>query len=205
VTAVGQLRGQLASRKKAPAPPPWRRPEAADFQEWQPVMAYDATLSHTGWVSMTVARGEVCVFAKGIINPSTELTGYLGTWAKAAQLRDELAEVRRLHCVGTHHEVVEAPSVGGGSRTESSLIAGMLVALDARGSVAAISATHVSAVMLGDARIRSAQRKVAVRDYLAWLVPETTGRDWNEHERDALITGLTHLYDMKRRQTGAQT
>src|SRR5205823_1464066 len=94
--------------------------------------------------------------------------------------------------------VVEAPSVGGGSRTESSLIAGMLVWAELPGGCPAISATHVSAVLLGDPRVRSAERKKRIRAAVIGYCPGAAGRDWNEHERDALATGLAHLWDLGR-------
>jgi len=199
MTVTDDMRAQLQARRMPArfAAPAWTPPGVFDFAPWQPVLAYDATLTHTGWALLEVSALAVHVKAKGIINPSTGLTGYQGTWEKARQLRDALRNLH--HQIGPHvQRVVEAPSVGGGSRTESSLIAGMLVTMESPGGAVDISATHVSAVMLGDARIRSAERKKAVRAYLAQLLPETTGRDWNEHMRDALITGLTYLCDRKR-------
>jgi len=74
----------------------------------------------------------------------------------------------------------------------------MLVWLDWPRACHDISATHVSAVLLGDARVRSAERKVAIREAVIRLCPEAAGRRWNEHIRDALATGLTYLHDLKR-------
>ena len=65
------------------------------------------------------------------------------------------------------------------------------------GKCAVVSPTHVSAVLLGDPKIRSEQRKPAIKAAVARYVPETAGRDWNEHERDGLSVGLTRLYDMR--------
>ena len=92
---------------------------------------------------------------------------------------------------------VEAPSVGGGYRTESSLVAGLTVYRLAPRKCVPVSATHVSAVLLGDPRIESKKRKGAIKEAVARYAPETAGRDWNEHERDALSVGLTRLYDMR--------
>jgi hypothetical protein len=205
VIATDTMRGQLLAARKAPAAP-WKPPAPADFRPWVPVLAYDATLTHTGWALIEAHEAGVRVRARGIINPETDLTGYAGTWEKARQLRDA---IRNLHfqLSPDARRVVEAPSVGGGSRTESSLIAGLLVTMESPGGAVAVSATHVSAVLLGDARIRSTERKKAIRAYLAALIPETAGRNWNEHQRDAVATGLTHLYDLRAgyRQRGASS
>jgi hypothetical protein len=200
-TTLEASRAQLharARRQEAAAPPPWEPLKAADFRQHRCVLSFDATLTNCGWVFFAVLLGRVTVIRKGTIKPKTAQVGYLATWDKAHQLRSEVDELvgRWRRNDPRCHVVVEAPSVGGGSRTESSLIAGMLV-WSRPGNCHVVSATHVSAVLLGDPKVRSAERKKRVKAEIGRLCPETAGRDWNEHERDALATGLVHLYDNK--------
>lgn len=190
----GELRGGRA-KLAAKAAPAWRPPEIADFQEFRYVLAFDATLTNCGWVFFIVKSGAVGIIDKGTIKPRTDHVSYMGTWEKGRQL--DVALTAMIGQTGIYADiVVEAPSVGGGSRTESSLIAGMLVRNAAPADCSVVSATHVSAVLLGDAKIRSAARKPAIREAVIRLCPETA-RGWNEHERDALATGLVHLHDVK--------
>lgn len=201
MSVLDEVRGQLRERPK-PAGEGWHFPLFADFAQDVLVLAFDASLSHTGWVLFEVVSGRVLIRDKGIINPVTDLTGYRSTWAKARHLRAALDTV--LIRYGTSRNggpvarVVEAPSVGGGSRTESSLIAGMLVYLDKPSACHDVSATHVSAVLLGDPRVQSAARKKRIREAVIALCPDAAERGWNEHIRDALATGLTYLHDLRR-------
>jgi hypothetical protein len=192
--AVEDARTRLRGRRK-PEEPQWRFPEYGDFYQSQRVLVFDATLSNCGWAGMTAWHDRIEVWARGTVRPVTQRQSYLGTWDKATELSRELRLIDR-DCGYGAHVVVEAPSVGGGSRTESSLIAGLLVTmLRPEGGCDAVSATHVSAVLLGDPRVRSAERKKQIREAVCRLVPEAAGRTWNEHERDAVATGLTWLHD----------
>jgi hypothetical protein len=191
-----------ADKAQAAAPEPWHFPDLSEFWPNQYVLAFDATLTNCGWVFFCVCMGRVIVVDKGTIRPKTAEVGYLGTWDKADRLRWEVGSlIFRFKAADPKMRlVVEAPSVGGGSRTESSLIAGMLVWSGRRSECAVVSATHVSAVLLGDSKMKSAPRKKAVKEAVVCLYPEAAGRDWNEHERDSLATGLVHLYDIDQRR-----
>jgi hypothetical protein len=197
VSILDDVRGELRERP-APHGEPWRFPVLGDFAPGVWVLAFDATLSHTGWVLFWVTPTRIMISYKGIINPVTGLTGYRATWDKARHLKAALDTVILQHGAGSVHRVVEAPSVGGGNRTESSLIAGLLVYLDWPRGCHDISATHVSAVLLGDPRVRSAERKKLIRQAVIALCPAAAESGWNEHIRDALATGLTYLHDLKR-------
>jgi hypothetical protein len=191
-----------AVKAQAAEPEPWHFPDLSEFHPNRYVLAFDATLANCGWTSFFVWLGQVSVIGKGTVRPKTEEVGYLATWDKADQLRREVdGLVRRWRMADPKMLiVVEAPSVGGGSRTESSLIAGMLVWSGRRSECAVVSATHVSAVLLGDPKMKSAPRKKAVKEAVTRLYPPAAGRDWNEHERDSLATGLVHLYDIDQRR-----
>lgn len=188
-------------KAQAAVPEPWHFPDLSEFRRDQYVLAFDATLTNCGWVVFAVILGQVTVIDKGTVRPKTAEVGYLATWDKADRLRCEVESlIARWQQVDSRMLlVVEAPSVGGGSRTESSLIAGMLVWSGRRAECAVVSATHVSAVLLGDPRMKSAPRKKAVKGAAGRLYPPSAGRDWNEHERDSLATGLVHLYDIQQK------
>lgn len=196
MSVLDDVRGELRERPKG-AGPAWHFPLIEEFAWGVRVLAFDATLSHTGWVLFEVLGGRIIIRSKGIINPETSQTGYRATWDKARQLRGYLDGVVG-HGAPQVHRVVEAPSVGGGNRTESSLIAGLLIYLDWPRVTHDVSATHVSAVLLGDPRVRSAERKKMIRSAVTALCPEAAQSGWNEHIRDALATGLTYLHDLKR-------
>jgi hypothetical protein len=195
---VEEARRRLQARKTAPARPPWRPLVAADLQPGVRVLAFDASLANVGWALAWAEPDKVHVSAHGTIRPKARDDGYMGTWRRAAELRAALlgdglfyAHARSGSPVG-----VEAPVVGGGHRTESSLVAGLMV-WQTFDEVQVVSATHVSAVLLGDSKIKSAERKPAVKAAVCRLVPEAAGPDWNEHGRDAVSVAVTMLHDLK--------
>jgi hypothetical protein len=55
----------------------------------------------------------------------------------------------------------------------------------------------VSAVLLGDPKTKSEDRKAAIKEAVCRYIPEAAGRTWNEHTRDALSVGLTRLFDLR--------
>jgi hypothetical protein len=171
----------------------------ADFAEGCRVLAFDASLANVGWVVFIITGESVIVEAHGTIRPKQDDSGYMGTWQRARGLKRGLWEaglvVRYMRCTDVL-KAVEAPVVGAGHRKESSLIAGMTVWMECD-ACAVISATHVSAVLLGDPRIRSDVRKPAIREAVCRYVPEAAGRSYNEHERDALSVGLVRLFDLE--------
>lgn len=190
--------GAAAARKSAPQRPAWHPPGITDFVPDVRVMAFDASLTNVGWVVLVV-RDRVIVEGKGTIRPKSEDDGYMGTWQRAWHLRKRLWEENLILRYMLNPDVlkaVEAPIVGPGHRPESSLIAGMTVWMEAD-HCEVISPTHVSAVLLGDPRIRSAERKPAIKAAVCRYVPEAAGRDWNEHERDGLSVGLIRLFDLR--------
>jgi hypothetical protein len=190
-----------AARKAAPARPAWHPPAVTDFAEDTLVLAFDASLVNTGWVAMLARDDRVIVEGHGTIRPSDRgEQGYMATWERALGLQRGLREAGLVTRFAKDPDVllaVEAPPVGPGHRKESSLIAGMTVWMLGPGKCAVISPTHVSAVLLGDPRIKSTERKPAVKEAVCRYVPEAAGRNFNEHERDALSVGLTRLFDLK--------
>jgi Holliday junction resolvasome RuvABC endonuclease subunit len=198
-----ELRDQLRAARKAPAREPWREPTYADFAYYERALALDATLTHTGWIDLEATPAGILVYDKGIINIATDQRGYMETWEKALLLTIELEPVLHWARLYGTHVVVEAPLSRNVNRFESTLIAGLLVYLDRRRhhqKCHMISATHASAVLLGDAKTRSAERKPKIREAVTRLIPEAGMPGWNEHIRDAAAVGLTHLFDEKRRR-----
>lgn len=199
-TVTEEARTRIRARRAAPAAPPWSPPVWSDFLPGTVIVAFDASLLNTGWVAIRAWLAGVDVIGHGTVRPKTSAVGYMATWERARLLEEGLrgdALVDAYVRSGDALMAVEAPSVGGGHRTESSLVAGLTVWRMNPGKCVPVSATHVSAVLLGDPKIRSEERKGAVKLAVARYVPESAGRDWNEHERDALSVGLTRLYDMR--------
>jgi hypothetical protein len=202
VAATEAARTRLrATRQAAPQRPVWQPPGWDDLFQRRVIIAFDASLVNTGWVLFRAWLAGVDVIGHGTIRPVTEETGYMATWERARQLEAALwDESLVIRCMRDEETLmaVEAPPVGGGlHRTESSLIAGLTVWRQAPGKCAVVSATHVSAVLLGEPGIRSRKRKPAIKAAVARYVPDSSGRGWTEHERDALSVGLTRLFDLK--------
>lgn len=184
------LRDAIAGRAK----PAWVPPVRDDFAYHRKVLAFDAALRNTGWVILVNTRnyGPGCL-AHGTIRLTTEERSYLATWDLAWQLRKAVFDV--IQEAGTDFDiVVEAPSVGGGHRTESSLVAGLQVwqqGQEHRKIVVPVAADHVSTVLCGNRRHDKKEIAAAVAKW----IPGSERRDWTEHERDAAAAGLANLYD----------
>lgn len=204
VTEEARARLRETRRTAAPRRPSWSPPAVCDFARGRRVLAFDASLSNTGWVLFIITDREVVVERKGTIRPGCAGNGYLGTWQRAGILRGELYREDLVYPCMRNPEVlkaVEAPPVGVGMhRTESSLMAGAVVWMECD-ECEDISPVRVSRVLLGDARIRSDGRKPAVRKAVARYVPAAAGRTWNEHERDALSVGLVRLFGLREEQS----
>jgi hypothetical protein len=197
--------GAAAVRKSAEMRrSPWQPPVLADFAMAVRVLAFDASLANVGWAVLFAEPGGITVECHGTIKPKQDDDGYMGTWQRARDLRRALYDLGLDGYIRNPQilKAVEAPVVGAGHRKESSLIAGMTVWMESD-PCEVISATHVSAVLLGDPRIKSAERKPAIRAAVCRYVPEAAAvRGWNEHERDAVSVGLTRLFDLKEKGGG---
>lgn len=194
---MDQLEAQLASGQRRK--PAWQPPVLDDFAPLVCVTAFDGSLGNAGWVRLDVGAEWVNVKGRGTIRPYTELTGYRGTWDRAIQLERELGEIGTEFALADYI-AVEAPMVAGGHRTESSLIAGLMVwrlALPSRRLD--VGATHVSHVLLGNAKVPAERRKGEIKAAVARYIPGSASRAWNEHERDAAAIALTVLWDLAHR------
>lgn len=200
MTVIDDSRARLReTRRAAPQRPPWHPPALEDFLPGVSIAAFDASLVNTGWVVLRKWLGGFDVFGHGTIRPKARATGYMATWERARLLEEALHDTLAMSFIRQEGNLmaVEAPSVGGGHRTESSLVAGLTVWRLAPARCEAVSATHVSSVLLGDPRIRSTERKPAIKAAVCRYVPQAAGRGWTEHERDALSVALTRLFDLR--------
>ena len=190
------LRAQVESRKSARLAP-WTPPELSAFRPCT-VLAFDPSLSSTGWVKLHVKwrwkkDPEIEIWARGTLRVKTAETGYLATYDKASRMKALIEETvwREVDLARLPDIAWEAPAVAG-HRLESSLIAGFLVYEASGRAGTAISANHASYLLTGS----PAHVKREIAAAVARYVPETSGRGWNEHQRDALAIGLAFSLDL---------
>lgn len=193
----------LSAAGTAMAAEPWQPPGPEDLLPGAEVMAFDATLSASGWVHLETWQDEgapvtLSVIAKGTLRVRTDLKGYLATYDKAARMKNLISQVIWQQSRFLHPEQIcwEAPVVAG-HRTESSLIAGYLVYEASQGAGRAVPANHASKLLTGSPR----HDKQEIRTAVARFVPEAAvPRAWTEHECDALAVALADCLDAKRLQ-----
>lgn len=175
-------------------PAAWEPPGTDDFAEGVPVLAYDGSLSATGWACIARWGSLFVLHGHGTLRVVTELTGFRGTYDKAYRM-SPLIENVYISQVTTRRDTItawEAPPVIG-HRTESTLIAGYLVYQACSGRGFAVAANHASKVLTGGPRHDKKEIAAAVARY----VPEALNRNWSEHSRDALAIALTVLWDLR--------
>jgi hypothetical protein len=186
-----QRQAQEASEAWSRAVNPWHAPQPGDLVPGHHVLAFDATLSATGWVHLRVKDScQLLVLSHGTLRVKTEIKGYLGTYEKAARMRALMAGVirrQRAEDMWDFRVFWEAPVVAG-HRTESSLIAGCMLHQICDGNGTAIAPNHASKVLTGSPR----HDKQEIRAAVARFIPEAIQpRTWTEHECDAAAVGLT--------------
>lgn len=198
--SLGQLEARLAGGRRKSAQEIWEPPQLSDFEPGITVFGFDGSLGNAGWLSLLSTGTRIMVRCKGTIRPETDLDGYRGTWERAVQLNDALFDLAASEFPLAHLIAVEAPMVAGGHRTESSLIAALQVWQRADPCKRIdVGATHVSKVLLGNARVSRDDRKNAIKAAVARYIPGSEERTWNEHERDAAAIALTVLWDLAHR------
>lgn len=196
MTLWDDLRAQVENRRAARLAP-WTPPEPKDFRPCR-VLAFDPSLSSTGWVKLHVSwlfrdlPPRIVVAAKGTLRVKTDLTGYLATYDKASRMKALIQEtIWREQDLRWPSDIAwEAPAVRG-HRLESSLIAGFCVYEASSGTGTAVSANHASHQLTGSPLHDKREIAAAVARY----IPSSAGRTWNEHERDALAIALSVSLD----------
>lgn len=204
---MDRMRARLSKGK--PKGRSFTPPELTDFAVNTSVLAFDPTLSNCGWVTIEIYEQafsgglRFMPIERGTIRPSSASSGFTGTWEKAKTLNDELAKLIFHKSLFASAVICETPWVGsGGHRTESALIAGTLVYLYSGELFRPVSAQHAYAVLCGGRRPPTAQAKKDIALSVARYIPESSGRGWNEHQRDAAALALTYLHDLKGEHDG---
>lgn len=198
--ALAQMRESVrekAARGPKPRKKVWTPPDPARFRHGS-LFSLDQTLSHTGYALVRSDHQGVAVLIGDVLDVKTDRKGFEETYHKAEQLAPRLnGLLMTAAMMGVDAIVHEMPSVQG-YRTESSLIAGLLVrqaAKDhARGTpVRAVSNQAMKALLCPpDKR----DEKRYVKEAVNALIPNwmRTTRRWNEHVHDAVALALTDLY-----------
>lgn len=179
-------------------PPKWKPVTEIELSPLR-VLAFDQTLSNTGWAVVGYDRKTgIEVIAGGIISPSKDARGsFWETYEKSIQLSigvrkvfDEVADDVDFVCF-------ETPPVGQAFRPESSLIAGQVV-------YAAARKADLPIVMVGNQRMRAKlippehrgeRTKRSVKDAVEAIIPPKNRQldRWNEHIIDAVGLGVCSL------------
>ena len=180
-------------------------PEDAVASEGEPifqhgsVIAFDQSITATGWVRLDSGADGVIVRAVGSIKcgPEGYPKGHEGTLLRAEYVGQQMAAILRRLPVQT--VVHEQPPVATSkmARPESSLLSALALRIEARRqghSVVVVSNQHSKMVLLGKGQgnATKAQWHTAL-DRLPWTHEGATPT--NEGQRDALCLALTYLID----------
>lgn len=172
----------------------WTPPTLEDFAQDQNVLAFDQALVNTGWALLRTEPEGVRLLATGTIKTKSHphLTGLRYTFDQLDQIHRQLQELRDQFLNRTYVTVGEYPNVGGGYRTDASMMAAREIHR-LFPTTRWVSNTHARAVLAGP------QGKESKRELHNTLVQHLIElpRRWNEHQRDAVALGMTYLYDLK--------
>lgn len=185
----------------------WRPPQPKDFAYGE-VLAFDQTLSHTGWVALAHDDDDgLRLWATGMIEPCTDLTSHEGTYAKAEALERGIQEVVDYYSFFRGLRIVYERPAMVGKRIESALMAGREVHRASEGYAIAVANQHAKKVIVGRAGSRfDPVTKAHVKEAVERIVTPPSIRrlhPWNEHTRDAVMLALTFLYDLKQKERAA--
>lgn len=193
---------RLTARERAAAGPKpskkvWTPPDPARFRHGS-VFALDQTLSHTGYTLVQSDHTGLWVRMGDVLDVKTDRKGFEETYHKAEQLAPRLNGLLFSATYWATDIVHEMPSVQG-YRTESSLIAGLLIRQAAKDHARGVPVHTVSNQTMKTLLCPPGKRdeKKHVKAAVEALIPKdrrTTHR-WNEHVHDAVALALTHLYD----------
>lgn len=191
-----ELRAKIAEGKKPKASKKkWEQPTVDDLAIGH-VLAFDQTLSNTGmaWV-INDKQGLRAIDCANLKPPPDDYKGHEGSIKKGLWLHSKFQRLRG-ECAGRNAQeiVYEQPPVMG-YRIESSLMAAMALRL-AWPTAVGIYNQHAKAIFLGPGQHTKADVKECINSYI--LPPRSP---WNEHVRDAVLLGLTYLYDLKKEQS----
>lgn len=175
----------------------WTPPTMESFRQRFTVLSFDQSLSKTGWIRLLVAGGMVVIDDRGTIKTSSDASGWHGNFAQARQVRLGVSAIHdRITSRGFPDAIVlEMPSVGG-HRTDSSMLAAYEIDdyCNMYLSRPKLVSIQRSRSLLGGPNARN--NKKAGHKALERYIPGSIQRSWNEHQRDAALNGLAHLYEI---------
>lgn len=175
-------------------PKVWEAPHWSDFAPNVRVVAFDQSLTHTGWVDFEVgSQGALIIYGRGTINITVDSKGHVGTMDKA----DDLLDALRDRSIPTYARIVGEMTPVVGYRLESSLLAGYVLRQAYR-DVEFVSRQSALALLLPlDQRKDKKYSREVLNRYASIEVASDRVLRWNEHQRDALMLGLTYLHRIK--------
>lgn len=188
----------------------WTPPVAPGDFAFGLIQAYDQSLNNTGVVLLNSNSLGIHLLAAAMIRPPEDvaaLKSHEGSYARALHLYRQVVRARTGYAASAQATVCERPPVHG-RRAESILLAGNEIhrATMGSGGVTMVDNRHAKSVICGAAGTRDnpvtkAHVKAAVERY---VLPSGTATPWNEHIRDAILLGLTYLYDVCQQERKAQ-
>ncbi len=178
----------------------WSPPTLEDFAAENEVLSFDQSLKRTGYVKLVVSRGEIHLVARGTVRLKSELEGFEGNFDLADRLDGALV-VLDIPGRWPDHILTEMPAVNG-YRTDSSMLAAYVLRRYYQRWISkpVMVSIQESRTILGGPQARD--KKGLGWDALVRYIPESGTRKWNEHQRDAAINALAHLYKTKRKLDG---
>lgn len=192
-----RIREKVAEGRNRKVSPTFRPPTAADFRIESQILAFDQTLSNCGWALLSTKGGALTVRDSGTIKPPTlnGQKGFEATLAKAVPLASRIQHVLNLNHGLFEEVVLELPAVVG-YRTESSLIAAVMICveLDRMGCKQPefVSRQAAGTILVGNRHATKAESSQFVNNL---IIGHPTGPGcWTEHVRDACFVGMKFLY-----------
>lgn len=184
------LRAKIAESKKPKNSKPKRQPATRDKLAIGLVLAYDQTLTNTGFAFIDNNEDHLLVQTE-MFTQSTNEASHMGSIDKFLKLHKALQN----RSWPTNLETVfEMPAVQG-YRIESSLMAAAAICL-VHPYARPISNQHAKSIIVANHMATKAQVGAVING----LVDDHIG-PWNEHTRDAVMLGLAYLYDLKKEQS----
>jgi Holliday junction resolvasome RuvABC endonuclease subunit len=155
------------------------------------VLAFDATLTNTGWSAVRNDGRRIEVLAAGCHSAASQRTSHEGSFDKGTAQLSPITSVLAAWGGAAEHIVCERPAVSG-YRTESAFLAAFCVHLASGGRAVLVSRQHVLSLLLGPGRHTKAAARTAAHRW----IPERGGARFNEHIADAELAAITHLFDL---------
>jgi Holliday junction resolvasome RuvABC endonuclease subunit len=189
----------------------WRPLEVDDFADGV-VLAFDQTLTKTGWAVIWKWDGKFKIDDGGLIQPTIplDLKGFEQTFAKAEHLGEGIGNVIKYHFSYVDGVVHEMPSVQG-NRIESSLMAAREIRRElAKEQARRCGDTRIHLAMYGRQQAYSVitgnphSPKKRMSEEVNRLFPSDmrSTTHWNQDVHDAVGLALLDLYLKKKANDG---